>query len=116
IDAEKFLFNSEIRDEMRKSLGVTNQVVIGHIGRLHEAKNHLRLIDIFNHYQKIQPNSLLLLVGDGELRKQIEDKVAELELNSKVCLLGSRHDSHDLLQAMDVFLFPSLYEGLGISV
>ena len=116
IDADKFLYDAERRKNSRKELNITDETVIGHIGRLHEAKNHLRLLNIFNEYQKLQPNSLLLLVGDGDLRETIEDKVTQLGLNEKVRLLGSRKDTYDLVQAMDLFLFPSVYEGLGISV
>lgn len=116
IHAEKYLFNREIRDKFRKRLGLEDQLVIGHVGRFHEAKNHVRLINIFNQFQKEQPNSVLLLIGDGETQKVIKQEISTLELGDKVRLLGSRNDTDQLLQAMDIFLFPSLYEGLGISV
>lgn len=116
INAEKYLYSNDIRNKVRKKLGLENQLVIGHIGRLHESKNHLRLINIFNLYQKENKDSVLLLIGEGEKRESIEREITKLDLNEKVRLLGSRKDTSDLLQAMDIFLFPSLYEGLGISV
>lgn len=116
IDASKFIFNTSIRMKMQKKLGLANQVVVGHIGRLHPSKNHERVLNIFKEFQKSVPFSHLLLIGDGELKENIEHKIKELNLNDKVTMLGSRQDTNDLLQAMDVLLFPSLYEGLGISI
>lgn len=116
INAEKYIFDSTKREQVRKKLNLDDQLVIGHIGRFHEAKNHGRLINIFNAFQEKNPDSVLLLIGDGDEKKSIENTVLELGLQDKVRLLGSRKDTDDLLQAMDIFLFPSLYEGLGISV
>ncbi|WP_205617876.1 glycosyltransferase family 1 protein [Atopococcus tabaci] len=116
IDAKQFIFDPEKREHVRQSLNLTDEFVVGHVGRLHESKNHFRLLDIFNQLQREHPDSRLVLVGDGELEESIEQRVAELGLTNKVIMLGARSDTYDLLQAMDVFLFPSLYEGLGISV
>lgn len=116
IKAEQYIFNSDIRKKSRNKLGITNEIVIGHVGRLHESKNHLRLLSIYRDFLQLEPNSLMLLIGDGDLKEAIENKITELKLTDNVKMLGSRNDTHELLQAMDVFLFPSLYEGLGISV
>jgi len=116
IEASKFMFNSSIRMKMRKELGLTDQVVVGHIGRLHPSKNHERILNVFQEFQKSVPSSHLLLIGDGELKDNIVHRIKELNLNDKVTMLGSRQDTNDLLQAMDVLLFPSFYEGLGISI
>ncbi|MEE3427356.1 MAG: glycosyltransferase family 1 protein [Ruminococcus sp.] len=116
IDTEKFRFNDEKRSLIRKELDIENQLVIGHIGRFVEAKNHARLIDIFYDYQKKNENAVLLLVGFGELGNAISQKIDQLKISDKVIMLNDRNDPHNLLQAMDVFVFPSLYEGLPISL
>jgi glycosyltransferase involved in cell wall biosynthesis len=114
IDSEKFIYNTSIRNEVRKNLQIEDKFVVGHIGRFNLQKNHKFLIEIFNKVHDSYSDSVLLLVGDGELRASIEKQVAELGLKDSVIFLGSRSDVTELLQAMDVFTFPSLYEGLGI--
>jgi glycosyltransferase involved in cell wall biosynthesis len=114
IETEKFIFNIENRVSLRKKLNLNDKFVIGHVGRFHEQKNHAFLLDIFYKVLKKKDNAILLLVGDGELRTLIEDKVRKLGIEDKVIFTGVRSDIPDLLQVMDVFVFPSLYEGLGI--
>lgn len=115
IDLDKFKYNEKIREEKRKELGIDKDtLVIGHIGRFVEQKNHRFLIDIFNELQKQKENSKLILVGQGPLKEEIENKVKELNLQDKVMFLGQRQDVNELYQAFDCFLFPSLYEGLGM--
>jgi glycosyltransferase involved in cell wall biosynthesis len=114
IDAKKFIFSSTIRKDKRKELGIENKFVIGHVGRFQTQKNHIFLIDIFKTVHDKNKNSTLLLVGDGELRESMENRVHELGLTDNVIFTGIRADIPELLQAMDVFVFPSLYEGLGI--
>lgn len=114
IDANKFDFNPLIRKTVREELKVNNRIVIGHIGRFHSQKNHDFLIDIFYEIHLLEPDAILLLIGDGELLPKIKCKVQQLSLNDNVMFMGVREDISDLLQAMDVFVLPSLYEGLGI--
>lgn len=114
IDIDKFLYNNEIREEKRKVLNVTNQFVLGNVARFHEQKNHEFLIELFDEYIKINPNSILVLVGEGDLKKRIRCKVNSLGIDKSVIFLNSREDINELMQAFDVFLFPSKYEGLGI--
>lgn len=115
IDLDKFKFDEKVRKTKRKALGIGDDTfVIGHIGRFVEQKNHRFLIDIFNEIHKKNSNSLLLLVGQGPLKKEIENKVKELKLNDSVRFLGQRNDVNELYQAFDVFLLPSLYEGLPV--
>ena len=115
IDLDKFKYNESLRKEKRKGLNIKDDtLVIGHIGRFVAQKNHTFLIDIFNELHKKNPSSLLLLVGQGPLKEEIENKVKELELDDSVRFLGQRNDTNELYQAFDVFLFPSLYEGLGM--
>lgn len=115
IDAEKYLYNSEIAWKVRNELGINNDYVIGHVGRFNPQKNHTFLIDVFNECVKMNAHTKLILVGAGERIKQIQDKVNSLGIQDKVIFTGVRTDVNEILQAMDVFLFPSLYEGLGIS-
>ena len=116
IDAEKFRYSQIVRNEVRHKVGLEGKFVIGNVGRLNVPKNHTFLIDIFKKVHEQCPNSILLLIGDGSLRSTIEKKVVQLGLSDYVVFLGSRSDVPELLNAIDVFLFPSLYEGLPLSV
>lgn len=111
-----FLYNEKIRDEVRKEFQLEDKFVIGNVGRLERPKNHDFLIDIFAEITKRKANAFLLLVGTGSLQTTIEQKVAALKLTDKVRFLGFRDDRNRILQAMDSFVFPSLYEGFGIGV
>lgn len=102
----------EVRDHLSIS---KNALVIGHVGRFESEKNHVFLIDIFNELQKKHPDSFLLLIGDGVLRHEIESKVKYLGLSSKVIFTGISNNVPSLLQAMDIFVMPSKYEGLGLA-
>lgn len=115
IDLDKFKYDEKIRKEKRKELNIKDDtLVIGHVGRFVEQKNHRFLIDIFNEVHKQNNNSLLILVGQGPLMEEIKRKVKNLELEDCVKFLGQRTDVNELYNAMDLFLFPSLYEGLGM--
>lgn len=114
IDLDKFAFNQEKRDKLRKELGLEGKFVIGHVGRFMKQKNHEFLIDIFAEVAKQKDNAVLLLIGDGPLVESIKNKVGNFHLADKVLFLGVRNDVADLYNVMDVFLFPSLYEGLGM--
>lgn len=114
IDLDKFKFDKEKREKFIKELGLENCFVIGHVGRFMKQKNHEFLIDIFYEIIKRKENARLLLIGDGKLRPQIESKVKELGISNKVIFLGNRNDVADLYNVMDIFIFPSLYEGLGM--
>ena len=116
IDLEKFKFNKEKRERLRKKLGLENCFAIGHVGRFMKQKNHEFLIDIFNEVLKQKENARLLLIGDGKLKPKIEEKVKNLGIERAVTFLGNRNDVQDLYNAMDVFVFPSFYEGLGMVV
>ena len=118
IDAQKYMFNQEIREQVRKKLNIKeNKKVIGHVGRFDIQKNHRFIIDIFREVHKKDKNTVLILIGDdtqGE-GERIHQKVKQGNLEKSVIFLGIRNDISDLLQAMDVFLFPSLFEGFGIA-
>ncbi|MBO5348486.1 MAG: glycosyltransferase family 1 protein [Clostridia bacterium] len=114
IDAKKFTFNSENRKKVRYDLGIEENFVVGHVGRFHPQKNHKFLLDVFNEIKKKKENAKLILVGNGPLENEIKSRVEELKMEKDVIFLGNRSDMNLIYQAMDVFVFPSLFEGLGI--
>lgn len=117
IDLDKFKYDEKIRNKKRKELGIKNtQFVIGHIGRFVQQKNHEQLIDIFYEIHKENNNALLVLVGQGPLMNKMKEKCSNLKINESVMFLGQRDDVSELYQVFDLFLFPSLYEGLGMVV
>lgn len=117
VDLERFSFDETKRNEMRELLGINHQeFVIGHIGRFTEPKNHKFLVELFADYYKHNRNSRLLMIGDGELYETIKMQCKELGISEAVIMPGSRFDTENFYQAMDAFVFPSLWEGLPVSV
>ena len=118
IDAKKFSYDESVRKDMRKKLGLTDaDIVLGHVGRFYEQKNHEFLIDIFKDLYAENNNYKLMLVGNGPLQENIMEKVREFRLEEAVTFLGVRKDMAQLYQAFDIFVLPSLYEGLpGVGV
>ncbi len=111
---KEFVDRKLVRDELGIPL---DAYVIGHVGRFMPQKNHNLIIDIFHAVLQRIPHAFLLLVGDGPLRNEIENKINRLGMGARVLLTGSRSDVPRLMKgAMDLFLFPSLYEGLGLAV
>jgi glycosyltransferase involved in cell wall biosynthesis len=115
IDLERFRHITKSENQIRKELGIQNtDFIIGHIGRFQTPKNHEFIIDVFYELKKQVNKSVLLLIGTGDLEKKIREKVRKMNLDGSVKFLGNRSDIPELLSIMNVFLFPSLYEGLGI--
>ncbi len=115
IDLSRFSFNEKSREEIRKEFKIEKDtVVLGHIGRFMPQKNHEFLIDIFNEYHKLNKNSVLFLAGAGPLEEAVREKVSALGLSESVIFAGQRKDADKLYMAFDVFLLPSLYEGLAV--
>ena len=114
--AEKYIYEEEKAKKIKKELDLEKNLVIGHIGRFNPQKNHKFLIDIFEKCFEKNQKVRLMLIGDGEGRKEIENKVKERGLQDNVIFMGVRRDVPELLQAMDVFVFPSLYEGLPVTM
>jgi glycosyltransferase involved in cell wall biosynthesis len=112
IDIRKYLFNQVAREKVRKDLDLSNKLVVGHIGRFSVQKNHEFLLKVFSEIVLLEPNSVLILVGKGDLEESIKNQCSGLGIEDKVRFLGVRSDVPDLLQAMDVIVFPSFYEGL----
>lgn len=115
IDLDKFKYDEKVRKEKRKELNISDDtLVIGHVGRFVKTKNHRFLVDIFSEVHKQNNNSILLLVGQGPLMEEIKEKVKNIGLEKCVKFLGQRNDVNELYQAFDVFILPSLYEGLPV--
>lgn len=116
VDCDKFSFNEENRTKLREELCLKGKKVLVHVGRFNVQKNHSFLIDIFNEYARINDDAILLLVGSGELENEIRIKVDKLGLADKVIFMGVRADVENILSASDLMLFPSLHEGLPVSL
>lgn len=116
INLSQFQYSPSKRKETRETLGLAEKIVIGHVGRFHEAKNHDFLIRIFHEIHKNDENTVLLLVGDGELRERIKETISSYHLEDCVILSGVQSNVSDYYQAMDVLVFPSFYEGLPVTL
>lgn len=116
IDCERYRFDEDKRGEVRERLNASGHFIIGHVGRLSYPKNHKFLIDVFSKLKKEENGMKLLLVGDGELRGELENQVKNLSLADSVIFTGSVSNTNDYMQAMDLLVFPSHYEGLPVTL
>lgn len=117
IDLKRFHFNPDVRQKLRDQLGLKpEELIIGNVAAFREAKNHRFMLEIMKEILSINSRSKLLLAGEGPLKTEMMALASELGIQNNVIFLGSRDDVPQLLQAMDIFLFPSKYEGLGISL
>ena len=114
IDSEKYLYSEIVRKEVRGELGLDERYVVIFVGRLDPQKNPIFMLEIFHELKKIKPEAKLLVVGDGILCDALNAKIEDLNIADSVNMLGSRSDVNRLLQAADIFLLPSEFEGLGI--
>lgn len=114
VEYEKFKFNEEKRIEIRNRLNINEKIVIGNVGRFSEQKNHEFLIDIFSEIHKMNKMSTLMLIGKGEKEELIRKKVKNLGLEDDVIFMGFCDNVNELMWAMDIFLMPSLHEGLPV--
>jgi glycosyltransferase EpsF len=115
IDLEKFKHNNKIGTKIKKDLNIdSSKKIIGHVGRFVKQKNHEFLIEIFKEINIENKNTALLLIGEGPLKNKIKEKVKKLKLDKSVYFAGAVNNVNEYMQAMDLFLFPSLYEGLGM--
>ena len=112
VDLNTYNYNEVSREKIRKEFGLSEKTVIGHIGRFNRQKNHSFLLEIFAEFLKLKPDSVLMLVGGGELEEQIKSKAEKLGIADKIIFTGVRDDVPSLLSAMDAFVFPSFYEGM----
>lgn len=111
-DFSKFSYKFEKRKEIRNKLGLEDRFVIGHVGKFNLQKNHQFLIELFKKYSDLHPESILMLIGDGPLESEIKNNVSSLNLQDKVIFTGAIDNVQDYLQATDLMIFPSLFEGL----
>lgn len=116
VDLERFRPDDAVRDRYRREMGLEDKLVIGHVGRYSEQKNHPFLIKLFEKLHEKRPDARLLLVGGGERMEQTRETVMKLGLSDAVIMTGNRDDVDALLQAMDIFAFPSLWEGLPVTL
>lgn len=115
LDVQAFTFRPEIRKKMRQKYGLESETVLGHVGRFTDQKNHSFLLEVFADYNRNRNSqSCLLLVGDGPLLEEVKKKAAETGLDKNVIFAGPTDCVCDFYMAMDIFVFPSLYEGFGI--
>jgi len=117
IISENFIFNAQSRKKIREEFHIdSSATVIGNVGNLLASKNHSFLIDIFSCYLKKNSNSYLLIVGSGSLKEELEEKAARLGIQKNVIITGARRDVNQILNAMDYFVFPSVFEGLPVTL
>ncbi len=112
VDPTQFCYNESVRQSKRDELGVSDQFVVGHVGRMSYPKNHEFLLNMFSELLAQKADALLLLIGTGEKEQELKNKVAELGIASSVRFLGNRSDVHELYQVMDIFVLPSHFEGI----
>ncbi|HKM02201.1 MAG TPA: glycosyltransferase family 1 protein [Sedimentibacter sp.] len=116
IDTKKFAFSKEVRERVRKNLLLEDKLVLGHVGRFEQQKNHDFLMKVFHDINNLNKDARLILIGGGPLEGAIREKVCRLHLEEVVIFLGIRSDVNELLQAMDLFLLPSFFEGLPVTL
>lgn len=116
IDTDAFVFSQEKRDEIRKKFNIEANYVLGHTGRLAEVKNQIFLLKLMPDILKQRPDAVLMLIGDGDDREMLRNTAKELNIQDKVIFAGNTTNVQNFLSAMDVFVFPSLYEGLPLSI
>ena len=114
IRTDKFFFNQAIRERVRTNLGIADRFAIGTVGRLSYQKNSIFLIEIMKELHKMQPATVLLVVGEGDQRTAMEDLISRYNLQENVFFLGGRNDVNEIMMGLDVFLLPSRFEGLPI--
>lgn len=115
IDSKNYKFNIVLRENVREKLSLDNKYVIGNVGRLHFQKNQMLLLDIFKGVLNLNKQSVLMLIGEGDDKEKLQKRAIELGILDNVMFMGARNDVSELLQAMDVYVMPSRFEGFGIA-
>lgn len=114
IDLNKYCFNASVREELKKTWKLTGKRVIGTVGKLNPQKNQTFLLDIFSEIAKQTDDTVLMIVGGGALEKELKEKAVSLGISERVIFTGMRNDANRLIQVFDYFVFPSIFEGLGM--
>lgn len=112
-DIFSYVYDSKGRKEIRDMYSISDHFVVGHVGRFEKQKNHMQLVEHFSEFLKLKEDSILLLVGRGRLMDSVHEKCIELGIENNVVFAGAQKNTQPYYSAMDLFLFPSLYEGLG---
>lgn len=116
IDIDKFSYSEQKEKRIREEFHLEDCHVYGHIANFIASKNHKFLLEIFREIAKLDPKAKLICLGEGDLRQEIEEKIKELQLQERVILTGIRHDADAFMSAFDVLVFPSLFEGLPLTL
>lgn len=116
IELKRYVYNEQVREKIRLEYNLKDCFLIGHVGRFNNQKNHVFLIEMFALLSEKNPNVRLFLIGDGPLKEEIKKRCYELHIENKVLFLGQRVDVENFYSAMDIFVLPSLYEGIGIAL
>lgn len=114
IEVDRFVFNKDIREKLREEYSLQNKFVIGHVGRFMAQKNHMFLLKVFSEYLKQNENAVLVLLGDGELLEAVKEKAKELRIIDNVIFVGNVPNANEWYQAFDLFILPSVWEGLPV--
>jgi len=114
IETKTFRYDPAVRERMREQYGIAGKVVLGHVGRFNVQKNHERLLTIFSSFLKIQPDAVLVLIGEGELEPKVKEQAQALGITDKILFAGLQSNVNEWYQMMDLFLMPSLFEGLPV--
>ncbi|MBR3928256.1 MAG: glycosyltransferase family 1 protein [Clostridia bacterium] len=112
IEIERFLFNAEVRERIRKRNGLADKFIVGHVGRFMAQKNHEYLLEIFAALKEREPNAHLVLLGDGELKEAMEEKADQMNIRDSISFMGNVENTNEWYQAFDVMVLPSIWEGL----
>lgn len=116
IDSLKYSYNLSIRNKVRKELNLENKIILGQVGRIEKVKNYNFSLELLRQCLEKDDRFVLLVVGDGSLANEMKNTINELNLLEKVLMLGNRNDVNELMQAMDIYIMPSLWEGLPLSL
>lgn len=116
IETEKFLFDKVLRADVRRELGYRDEIVVGTVGRLNYAKNPFGILEIIENAYNQNSKVRFLWIGEGELKSAIHDQMEQKGLSKCICMVGNRQDVNRMMQAMDIFILPSIFEGLPTSV
>lgn len=114
IDFQKYKIEKDIKIKVLEEYNLKNKFIVGHVGRFTLAKNHDFLLEIFKEITKLRDDAILILIGDGELREKIENKIKSLALEDNVIIVGKVSNVEIYYSIMDIVLIPSIFEGLSL--
>lgn len=115
IDVKRMHYDENAGNNLREKYGWKNKIIIGNVGRLHFQKNQMFMLDIFKNILQVHPNAILVLIGQGEDEQKIRNKIQNLNIQNSVFLMGLQNNIREWLSTFDLFLFPSVFEGLSIA-